>query len=431
MIAKPPSIEKTISLSSLQISKLVTKNINKKGKIWYGNVRAASVNSSNPLGSLSPLIGNLDLVPLVVGDLILIKDQLNPVENGIYIVKNINPQVWERIPEFSTGIEIENLTVYVEEGLVNRNKLFNLSGKVTIGITDFIILPTFRPDYPGYAPAGNDYDIQLFITDVGFGTASDINPNGTLTYDGYTLTTDNLKVQILQITNSAELGNFIPSGTFSYPKLSHNKVLITEIINDIFAPALPNNSIQYNNDSKLGGGPVYDNDNLTVTNIECENITINTELNILENQFNAGTYNNATITVKSTGQITSIQEGDKPVGNNGSFQFSVNGVLQSTNKMRIVSNKIELETVDMTIDTSGTATLVNGTVTVPIAYTGPNGMTNYTVIITRTSKNGSTLIGNLYAENKTNISFDINSYFQLNFNNEDQSIVDWVLVFIN
>lgn len=132
-----------------------------------------------------------------------------------------------------------------------------------------------------------------------------------------------------------------------------------------------------------------------------------------------------------TGQITSIQEGDKPVGNNGSFQFSVNGVLQSTNKMRIVSNKIELETVDMTIDTSGTATLVNGTVTVPISYTGPNGMTNYTVIITRTSKNGSTLIGNLYAENKTNISFDINSYFQLNFNNEDQSIVDWVLVFIN
>mgnify|MGYP000603175681 FL=1 len=431
MIAKPPSIEKTISLSSLQISKLVTKNINKKGKIWYGNVRAASVKSSNPLGSLSPLIGNLDLVPLVVGDLILIKDQLNPVENGIYIVKNINPQVWERIPEFSTGIEIENLTVYVEEGLVNRNKLFNLSGKVTIGITDFIILPTFRPDYPGYAPAGNDYDIQLSITGVGFGTASDINPNGTLTYDGYTLTTDNLKVQILQITNSAELGNFIPSGTFSYPKLSHNKVLITEIINDIFAPALPNNSIQYNNDSKLGGGPVYDNDNLTVTNIECENITINTELNILENQFNAGTYNNATITVKSTGQITSIQEGDKPVGNNGSFQFSVNGVLQSTNKMRIVSNKIELETVDMTIDTSGTATLVNGTVTVPISYTGPNGMTNYTVIITRTSKNGSTLIGNLYAENKTNISFDINSYFQLNFNNEDQSIVDWVLVFIN
>lgn len=431
MIAKPPSIEKTISLSSLQISKLVTKNINKKGKIWYGNVRAASVKSSNPLGSLSPLIGNLDLVPLVVGDLILIKDQLNPVENGIYIVKNINPQVWERIPEFSTGIEIENLTVYVEEGLVNRNKLFNLSGKVTIGITDFIILPTFRPDYPGYAPAGNDYDIQLSITGVGFGTASDINPNGTLTYDGYTLTTDNLKVQILQITNSAELGNFIPSGTFSYPKLSHNKVLITEIINDIFAPALPNNSIQYNNDSKLGGGPVYDNDNLTVTNIECENITINTELNILENQFNAGTYNNATITVKSTGQITSIQEGDKPVGNNGSFQFSVNGVLQSTNKMRIVSNKIELETVDMTIDTSGTATLVNGTVTVPIAYTGPNGMTNYTVIITRTSKNGSTLIGNLYAENKTNISFDINSYYQLNFNNEDQSIVDWVLVFIN
>jgi len=58
----------------------------------------------------------IDGVPLIDGDRILVKDQTDQTQNGIY---TITPEAWIRSDDFDKATEIYNSTVAVTEGTVN------------------------------------------------------------------------------------------------------------------------------------------------------------------------------------------------------------------------------------------------------------------------------------------------------------------------
>ncbi len=62
----------------------------------------------------------LDGVTLATGDLVLVKDQSAPAQNGIYVV-GVTPA---RFSEFDTYDEYPGSLIAVEEGTANHDKLF-------------------------------------------------------------------------------------------------------------------------------------------------------------------------------------------------------------------------------------------------------------------------------------------------------------------
>lgn len=62
----------------------------------------------------------IDGVKVKDNDRVLVKDQNNLIENGIYIVKEENN--WTRAEDANTELELQNSLYYVTEGLINRNK---------------------------------------------------------------------------------------------------------------------------------------------------------------------------------------------------------------------------------------------------------------------------------------------------------------------
>jgi hypothetical protein len=89
----------------------------KQGLFVKDSVRVTTTTS----GSLSTdfIAGNLiDGYTLVLEDRILIKDQLDPIENGIYVVTNSTPT---RPLDFNTGMLASGTFVFVQDGSVNKS----------------------------------------------------------------------------------------------------------------------------------------------------------------------------------------------------------------------------------------------------------------------------------------------------------------------
>lgn len=69
----------------------------------------------------------IDGVQTTIGDRVLVKDQVNPIENGIYIVSGANSS-WNRSPDTRDNLNIiSDLKVYILQGLVNRATTWSLS----------------------------------------------------------------------------------------------------------------------------------------------------------------------------------------------------------------------------------------------------------------------------------------------------------------
>lgn len=109
---------------------------------WKEPVRTASSNAPNvppytslPLSGI-PSPGDVGGVTLVNGDRVLVKDQGNEQENGIYIVNEFGP--WERAYDFRTGV-INGDAVLVTEGAM-RGQVWSLSTafldqNILVGVT--------------------------------------------------------------------------------------------------------------------------------------------------------------------------------------------------------------------------------------------------------------------------------------------------------
>jgi hypothetical protein len=112
-------------------------------------VRAATTANLPNVTTSAPLV--LDGVTLVLGDRVLLKDQTNPIFNGLYSVSvpgSGSNGTWVRAEDANTdGDLFESIAVYVQEGTANGNKSFRLTspGTVNIGVDG----QTWGPDTSG------------------------------------------------------------------------------------------------------------------------------------------------------------------------------------------------------------------------------------------------------------------------------------------
>ena len=103
----------------------------KQGLFVKDSVQVATLFPQNL--SLDFISGNqIDGYTLNIGDRILIKNQINSIENGIYIIQNTGNPI--RSIDFNTGMNASGSFVFVEKGNYNNN-----SGWICNTITDDII----------------------------------------------------------------------------------------------------------------------------------------------------------------------------------------------------------------------------------------------------------------------------------------------------
>jgi hypothetical protein len=89
----------------------------KQGLFVKDSVKVATISPQNL--STDFVSGNaIDNYTLVLGDRILIKDQLDPLENGIYTITNSTPT---RVIDLDTGYQATGIFVFVENGNVNSS----------------------------------------------------------------------------------------------------------------------------------------------------------------------------------------------------------------------------------------------------------------------------------------------------------------------
>ena len=106
---------------------------------WRESVRAATTGPIADLAAGAPAV--LDGVALAQGDRLLVKDQANGAENGIYVVQTLGTGAdgtWIRSQDADTALKVTaDLTAAVEEGTVNADTVWMLTtnAPITLGTT--------------------------------------------------------------------------------------------------------------------------------------------------------------------------------------------------------------------------------------------------------------------------------------------------------
>lgn len=108
-----------------------------QGIDWKPSVRAAST------ANISALFGlmTVDGVPLADGNRILVKNQDDAEDNGIYNVVDSNP--WVRSSDADTNAEVTaSFAVFVEEGTTNKDSgwVLTTDGPITVGTTELVFV---------------------------------------------------------------------------------------------------------------------------------------------------------------------------------------------------------------------------------------------------------------------------------------------------
>ena len=114
-----------------------------EGLAWKDNVRAAT--TGNISISASPL--TIDGVTLVTGDRVLVFNQTNAAENGIYVFNGSGSPL-TRADDGSTFDELENAIVPIDEGTVNGGATFRQTQVNGVLGTDDVIFQTFAMAVP-------------------------------------------------------------------------------------------------------------------------------------------------------------------------------------------------------------------------------------------------------------------------------------------
>lgn len=89
------------------------------------SIRTKVIASTITSGNLSTDFENgdiLDGISLNTGDRILIKNQTNPIENGIYIVQNTGTPI--RSDYYQEGLNVSSTLIIIDEGTVNADTLW-------------------------------------------------------------------------------------------------------------------------------------------------------------------------------------------------------------------------------------------------------------------------------------------------------------------
>jgi len=146
-------------------------------------VRAASLIN----GTLATAYENgdtIDGITLVTGDRILLKDQTDGSENGIYTVNASGAPT--RATDFDTDAEVTGgQRVWVQEGTIQRNMPYVLTntGTIIIDTTDLVFIPDVSNDIKSLTPFLRTPVITV-LEDMGSGTSiAKIDGTATVTAD--------------------------------------------------------------------------------------------------------------------------------------------------------------------------------------------------------------------------------------------------------
>lgn len=106
---------------------------------------AAILGIKNKVEARAASTGNLTLsgeqtvdgVALVSGDRVVPKDQSTASQNGVYLVST---GAWTRTTDADTAAEIKGMSIFIQEGTVNGNRLYLLSndGDIVLGTTNLV-----------------------------------------------------------------------------------------------------------------------------------------------------------------------------------------------------------------------------------------------------------------------------------------------------
>lgn len=97
----------------------------------------------------------IDGVLTVVNDRILVKDQANQVENGIYLAK---VGAWTRAPDFADGYLPTGSFVYITDGDTNAQKTFVCNSPNIVGVGDVTFINLIPPTAAGGADTYLQYN---------------------------------------------------------------------------------------------------------------------------------------------------------------------------------------------------------------------------------------------------------------------------------
>ena len=144
---------------------------------WKPSVRVATTGNI-PLSGL-PIVDGLQLA---VGDRILVKNQTNAVQNGIYIV---GAALWARAGESDGANVTSNNMVTVVAGTVNSGKMFRLAtiGTITTGTTEqnwveFAPENTLESNGTGVSLVGTKNGLKLGVKSLVAGSNVTISEDG-------------------------------------------------------------------------------------------------------------------------------------------------------------------------------------------------------------------------------------------------------------
>lgn len=137
----PPLIPGSANLSTLEVGTAKITSIVGDAlstlNTWKGSVTAASTANLTLTAEQT-----VDGVALVVGDTILVKDQTDGIENGLYEVKTT---AWVRAPNLILGSNAAGIAIFVNEGTVNADTIWvctNDAATAIVGTDALVIVST-------------------------------------------------------------------------------------------------------------------------------------------------------------------------------------------------------------------------------------------------------------------------------------------------
>lgn len=208
---------------------------------WKPSVRATTTANITLTGTKT-----IDAVVLVAGDRILVKDQTEPTQNGIYVVAS---GAWSRATDADTNTEVTSgFAVFIEEGntYADTGWVLNLDGPTTLGNTplsfiQFTGLGSILAG-DGLNKSGNVIKVQtasdtrivvnptnidLAQVDTTSGVGSDLNITSAVGYDQYGRVTEKYTTFLDSDTFENVEGNVnVKDGGIANAQLANNSISV-------------------------------------------------------------------------------------------------------------------------------------------------------------------------------------------------------------
>jgi hypothetical protein len=193
-----PSV--ALGLATKQYVDGIAANLGKRQRVRAATVANITIATALNNGD------TLDGVTLATGDLVLVKDQTAPAENGVYVV-GVSPA---RAAEFDAYDEYPGSLIAVQEGTVHADDLFLCTSNVggTIGVTGIVFAAFSAPtdaasvsvaDAGGYFAGVN---VETVLQEVGASLAGKVDALAAVTITASTNLTRASHANRLLICNS-------------------------------------------------------------------------------------------------------------------------------------------------------------------------------------------------------------------------------------